>query len=79
MDRITAPFTPDQVIGLWNYQFVRGKWRDMGGGHPFTCGNRDKHPDFDPDKGILIPTTRGWVCMFCDYTQNWAHKFMSEH
>jgi hypothetical protein len=25
------------------------------------------------DRGVLVPTVRGWICPFCDYKQNWAH------
>lgn len=24
---------------------------------------------------ILIPTTNGWICSECDYTQDWCHAF----
>lgn len=79
-------FTPEQVVALWGYQF--GPWRNpleeeteenkhlplpM---HPFTCGNRSGHPDLAGDKGVLVPTVRGWICPFCDYSQHWAHPFM---
>lgn len=77
-------FTPRQVERLWLYQF--GPWNNplhpqeaphlpmpM---HPFTCGNRDDHPEIAGDKGVLVPTTRGWICPICDYTQDWAHDFM---
>jgi len=71
-------FTPEQVVRLWRYQF--GPW-DFHGPfstqmHPFTCGNRDDHPEIAGDKGVLVPTTRGWICPICDYTQDWAHDFM---
>jgi hypothetical protein len=72
-DVVTAPFTAKQVEWLWHYQFHSRM-------HPFTCGNRSRgtHPGIGGDYGILIPTVRGWVCMFCDYTQDWAHAFMAE-
>jgi hypothetical protein len=66
---IKAPFTPDQVVNLW-------KWQKNPGRHPFTCGNRGDHPELNYDKGVLIPTVRGWICQFCDYSQDWAHDFM---
>lgn len=71
--RVTAPFTPQQVIRL-------ADWQSNGKLHPFTCANRGdgKHPDMGGDHGILIPTIRGWICPFCDYTQNWCHIFMSD-
>jgi hypothetical protein len=64
-------FTPEQVKQLWHYQFGPGDRM-----HPFTCGNRDDHPVIAGDKGVLIPTTRGWICPCCDYKQDWAHNFM---
>jgi len=79
-------FTPEQVVALWRWQF--GPWRgpfeeateenkhlpvQM---HPFTCANRGDHPEMAGDKGVLVPTTRGWICPFCSYTQTWAHDFM---
>jgi hypothetical protein len=77
-------FTPEEVTQLWLWQF--GPWRPVLGDptpeqrklplHPFTCGNRDDHPVVAGDKGVLVPTVRGWICPFCDYTQNWAHPFM---
>lgn len=77
LDKLTHKevFTPDQVVNLWRYQF--GPWDpDFPAMHPFTCGNRDNHPDMAGDKGVLVPTVRGWICPFCDYTQDWAHGFM---
>jgi hypothetical protein len=62
-------FTPSEVKSLNEYQ----KARVM---HPFTCGgNRtdEKHLD---GEGILVATEDGWICPYCDYTQNWAHDFM---
>jgi hypothetical protein len=69
MTSIKAPWTYEQVEALQLYQ-------DSGIFHPFTCGNRDDHPVVHGDKGILIPTVRGWICQFCDYTQDWAHPAM---
>lgn len=77
-------FTPQQVERLWQYQF--GPWRHLGDqdshlpfrGHPYTCANRGDHPEIAGDRGILVPTIRGWICPFCDYTQDWAHKSMME-
>lgn len=44
--------------------------------HPYTCANRDdgKHLPIGSQLGMLIPTVRGWICPFCDYTQDWAHE-----
>ena len=71
-------FTPEQVVKLWQYQF--GPWRDFLDEdpslpfrmHPYTCPHRHDHPVIAGDKGILVPTVRGWICPFCDYTQDWA-------
>lgn len=64
-------FTPEQVAALHRYQF--GPWGPPIGRqesdppsrmHPFTCPSRGdgRHFDNGRDHGILIPTTRGWVC-----------------
>lgn len=72
---ILAPFTDAQVANLDAYQ---QSWRF----HPFTCPNRGdgKHGTHAVDLGTLVPTTSvyGWICPYCDYTQNWAHAFMVE-
>lgn len=64
-------FTPDQVASLEKFQ-------RSGRFHPFTCVNRGdgNHRDTGVDLGALVPTVRGWICPYCDYTQNWAHEFM---
>lgn len=75
-------FTPEEVARLWLYQF--GPWNDLANTrpdlpahmHPFTCADRGDHPLIAGDHGILVPTTRGWICPICDYTQTWAHDFM---
>lgn len=72
-------FTPEQVERLWQYQF--GPWRDLfdtesnlpSRMHPYTCANRHDHPIVAGDKGVLVPTVRGWICPFCEYQQDWAH------
>ena len=64
-------FTHEQVKHL-------DEWQRAGVMHPFTCPNRGDGNHFDNgvDLGALIPTTRGWICQCCDYTQDWAHDFM---
>lgn len=64
-------FTPDEVENLAHNQTSRMV-------HPFTCANRGdgNHRNAYGDLGALIPTTRGWICPFCDYTQDWAHAVM---
>lgn len=74
--RILAPFSPEQVQRLNEWQTNTGEGLSA---HPFTCANRDdgQHGDAGGDIGILIATEGGWVCPFCDYTQNWAHAIMA--
>lgn len=71
--KITAPFTPEQVANLNNYQ-------QSNVGHPFTCGNPDKTNEDHPDgnRGALVATIKGWICPFCLYTQDWAHAGMAD-
>lgn len=62
---VLAPFSAGQVLALNVYQAERLM-------HPFTCetdhsGGRD-----------LVATLRGWVCLKCCYTQDWAHAFMAD-
>lgn len=66
-------FTKEEVENLKAYQ-ASGKF------HPFTCPNRGdgKHHDRGIDLGALVPTEAGWICEDCEYTQNWAHEFMTE-
>jgi hypothetical protein len=70
MSEIQAPFTLEQVAALNRFQ-------QNENGHPFTCANgRDeKHLD---GEGVLVATPEGWVCPYCDYTQDWAHDFMAK-
>lgn len=65
---MTDVFTPQEVLSLNEYQ-------SCGFMHPFTCGggHRTEHPD---GEGILVATTHGWVCPYCDYRQDWAHESM---
>lgn len=72
-DEKDAIFTPDEVVDLNDYQ-VRGHM------HPFTCPNRGDggHREFNGDLGALVATVRGWVCPFCEYTQDWAHGHMKQ-
>jgi hypothetical protein len=69
---IFAPFTPEQVEALNEYQ--QGGW-----GHPFTCCGPDSCRDrlgTGDDGRALVATENGWVCRTCDYNQDWAHSFM---
>lgn len=77
MLKITAPFEPEQVAILNEYQA-------LGVFHPFTCGNEVMHRD--PAKmeewqdALLVATPEGWVCPDegCGYTQDWAWAFMAD-
>jgi hypothetical protein len=66
-------FSPDEVVSL-------ARWQTGGKHHPSTCPNRgdSDHRDAFGDLGALVPTVRGWICPFCDYTQSWAHGPMRQ-
>lgn len=78
LERIEAPFTPEQVVALNHYQ-------RHGLLHPFTCGGdredvahkRYAREHGDSDTGLLVAATAGWHCPACAYRQNWAHAFMA--
>lgn len=67
MEKITAPFTPDQVRNINAYQ----QRNDV---HPFTCPNHHGESEV-----ILEATSKGFACprKNCVYTQNWAHAMMA--
>lgn len=65
-DRITAPWTAVEVDALNAYQ-------QMNLFHPFTCPGHEGGGSRD-----LVATRKGWICCHCSYTQNWAHRFMSD-
>ena len=44
------------------------EYQKSGRFHPFTCECRED----------LIATVNGWICSKCNYTQDWAHEFMSK-
>lgn len=69
MPEIRPPWTDEQVAALNRYQTERLM-------HPFTCAKRREHR---LDEGVLIATSDGWRCPVetCDYTQGWAHAFMT--
>lgn len=88
-EKITAPFTKEQVENLNHYQQTTHF-------HSFTCCGGDGSPNCkrhqayekrrkgeiveftDETEGILKATKEGWVCPCGEYTQNWAHGFMAE-
>jgi len=71
MSQESAPWTEAQVQSLV-------AWQESDYVHSFTCPNRSDvlHGWQYGDIGGLKPTTDGWVCLDCDYTQHWAHDFM---
>ncbi len=72
MDKITAPFTKEQVKALNEYQ-------QKGFFHPFTCcAYEGCKRGQDVNEGILIAAEEGWICPCGKYKQNWAHAFMAE-
>lgn len=75
MEQVWAPFTPDQVMSLNEFQA-------SGLMHPFTCPHRREgaHLEYTSDfpEDVLHATVDGWVCTVCDYTQSWAHLFMAD-
>lgn len=66
-----APWTPKQVEYINRLQLDPGM-------HPFTCPNRgdENHAWHGQDLGALVATPTGWICVYCDYTQDWAFQFM---
>jgi hypothetical protein len=73
LEKLKMIFNAQEVKNLDDYQKAHQY-------HPFTCPNRGdgKHYDNGIDLGGLIPTINGWICQYCDYTQDWAHGFMKE-
>lgn len=70
-DMIRAPWTPEQVAALNEFQ-------RRGGMHPFTCGG-----EHTPGSPILVAREDGWHCSDpygegCDYRQDWANAFMAD-
>lgn len=61
---IEAPFTDEQVENLNAFQKSNRY-------HPFTCGGQCSD-------SVLVATNAGWICPRCDYTQCWAHEFMTK-
>ena len=86
--KIETPFTPEQVEALKQFQDMKMFHPFTCCTHnTTTCkrhlANEDRMngkevPYTDENEGVLIPTENGWVCPCGDYTQNWAHDFMSE-
>lgn len=62
-DTVRAPFTPEQVACLTEYQ-------NSAYYHPFTC---------PAGHGRLAVTVDGWICGGCDYEQDWCWEFMARY
>jgi hypothetical protein len=70
-DVIKAPFTPKQIKALNYFQW-------SGVFHPFTCANQGDE-SHNGQQAELVATKGGWICPYCDYTQDWAHAFMADY
>ena len=74
-NKITAPFTDEQVDALNKYQ-------QSGLFHPFTCCSPEKIKECTrasgESEGLLIATNEGWICPCGKYKQDWAHSFMTD-
>src|ERR1022692_2872373 len=71
LEIIKAPWTPEQVKALNEYQ--EGGWF-----HPFTCGGDNRNKKHLDGEGALVAAVYGWVCPYCDYEQDWAYEFMTQ-
>lgn len=74
MEKITAPFTEEQVKRLNEFQ--------ESGMHEFTCCSPPHIAECTrktkESEGILTATTEGWICPCKKYAQDWAPPFMAE-
>lgn len=72
MMKTFAPWSKAQVAALNAFQ-VSGRL------HPFTCPH-DYHPSHRNCPMLLVAREDGWHCYDseCDYTQNWAHEWMTD-
>jgi len=68
---VRAPFTPEQVDSLNDFQ-------ETGVMHPFMCG-RDGC-DSRGDELPLVAGPDGWHCLDerCGYQQDWVHAWMAD-
>lgn len=68
MNKIKAPWTEEQVRVLkW--------WQEDEPFHSYTCLNRGDGGH--PEGSKLVPTTQGWICEYCSFTQEWAWFFLN--
>ncbi len=80
MSTIHAPFTPEQVQALNEFQTGVPVDNPWAVGHPFTCPHRSDggHGQEGGDLGVLVATQAGWRCPHCGHTQDWAHASMAQ-
>ena len=64
-ERVEAPFTPDQVANINEFQRT-------GYMHPFTCPGHEGGGARE-----LAAEKEGLFCPGCDYRQKWVHDFMA--
>lgn len=64
-------FSPEEVASLNAYQ-------TSGVFHPFTCGGDRTDENHLDGQGLLVATRNGWICIWCDYKQSWAHEWMRD-
>jgi hypothetical protein len=69
MTQIKAPWTAEQVAAL-------NRWQNCVYVHPFTCGSAIQAQEHRDGAAVLMATSDGWICPYCDYRQDWAHDFM---
>lgn len=62
-------FTLDEVKSLNAFQRA-------GVRHPFTCCWNSRDANHLDCEGVLVATQHGWICLYCDYTQDWAYAWM---
>jgi hypothetical protein len=62
-DITPSPWSDEEVKSL-------NECQQFGYCHSFTCGGENCNNN-------LIATNNGWMCKNCDYTQNWAYKWMT--
>lgn len=67
---IAPPWTETEVE-------VLNGWQRSGVVHPFTCRHRGEDGHGVDD--VLVAGPDGWHCPSCDYTQTWAHRYMTDH
>ncbi len=71
MEKITAPFSEDQVNALNHYQ-------EHTNFHPFTCWGVGCKKLYQNNGGKLMATPEGWICPCAEFKQDWAYKIMTE-